>query len=86
VSIERSSLIVESSFFGGSSSRCGCVMTLRKALQDVVWMLIARSVNAWDCGSYIPRPPFFKSLSHDNSKPMAMAVPIEFRRASEITR
>ena len=31
------------------------------ALRDVVWMFIARSAKAWDCGSYIPRPPCFKS-------------------------
>lgn len=30
-------------------------------LRDVVWMLRARSVSA-DCGSYIPRPPFFRSI------------------------
>ena len=35
------------------------------ALRDVVWMfnVNARSTNALDCGSYMPRPrpPFFKS-------------------------
>ena len=56
-SIEKSSLMVISYFFGG---RCVCVIIPRMALWDLVWMLIARSVNARDCGSYMPRPPFFK--------------------------
>ena len=58
VSIEKSSLMVMSNFVGG---RCGWVIIPRMALQDVVWMFIARSAKAWDCGSYMPRPPFFKS-------------------------
>ena len=58
VSIEKSSLMVVSNFFGG---RCGWVTIPRMALRDVVWMLIARSVKARDCGSYMPIPPFFKS-------------------------
>ena len=45
-----------SSFFG---SRCGWVTIPRMALLDVVWMLIARSGKARDCGSYMSRPPFF---------------------------
>ena len=58
VSREKSSLMVISSFFGG---RCGWVTMPRMALRDVVRMLIARSVKARDCGSYISRPPCFKS-------------------------
>ena len=58
VSMEKSSLMVMSSFFGG---RCGWVTIPRMALRDVVRMLIARSGKAWDCGSYNPRPPCFKS-------------------------
>jgi hypothetical protein len=58
VSIEKSSLMVISNFVGG---RCGWVIIPRMALRDVVWMFIARSAKAWDCGSYMPRPLFFKS-------------------------
>jgi len=58
VSMEKSSLMVMSNFVGG---RCGWVLIPRMALRDVVWMFNARSTNALDCGSYIPRPPFFKS-------------------------
>lgn len=58
MSMEKSSLIVISNFVGG---RCGWVLMPRMALRDVVWMFNARSTNALDCGSYIPRPPFFKS-------------------------
>jgi len=58
VSMENSSLMVMSNFVGG---RCGWVIIPRMALRDVVWMFIARSAKAWDCGSYIPRPPCFKS-------------------------
>ena len=58
VSMENSSLMVMSNFVGG---RCGWVIIPRMALRDVVWMFIARSTRAWECGSYIPRPPCFKS-------------------------
>ncbi len=61
MSMENSSLMVMSNFVGG---RCGWVIIPRMALRDVVWMFIARSTNtnrAWECGSYIPRPPCFKS-------------------------
>ena len=59
MSRENSSLMIISNFFGG---RCGWVTIVpRMALQDVVWMLIARSVKARDCGSYMSRPPCFKS-------------------------
>ena len=50
------SLIVRSSVLGG---KCGCVIIPWMALQDVVWMLIARSGSALVCGSYIPKPPCF---------------------------
>jgi len=53
VSMEKSSLMVMSNFVGG---RCGWVLIPRMALRDVVWMFNARSTNALDCGSYIPRP------------------------------
>ena len=57
VSIEKSSLMVVSSFFGG---RCGCVIIPWMALRDIVWMLIARSTKARDrdCGSYYRDPQF----------------------------
>jgi hypothetical protein len=58
VSMENSSLMVISNFVGG---RCGWVIIPLMALRDVVWMFNARATKAWDCGSYIPRPPFFKS-------------------------
>jgi hypothetical protein len=49
VSIEKSSLMVVSTFFGG---RCGWVIIPRMMalVRDVVWMLIARSIKARDCG------------------------------------
>ena len=59
VSMEnKSSLMVMSNFVGG---RCGWVLIPWMALRDVVWMFNAKSTNALDCGSYMPRPPFFKS-------------------------
>ena len=58
VSREKSALMVISNFFGG---RCGWVIIPQMALQDVVWMFIARSEKAWDCGSYMSRPPCFKA-------------------------
>jgi hypothetical protein len=49
--------MVISNFFG---DRCGWVTIPWIALWDVVWMLIAISVKARDCGSYMSRPPCFK--------------------------